>query len=149
MNDRYLFKAKRKNWKELPKEEWWVQGYLFDNGFVDDIRYFIGGLVIEEYKGTACDDWDITGTNFYEIDDTTICQCTGVLDKRKNLIWENDIIKTEVGKAIVNWNHCAWRIKWLQDTVWRRDLWYWVKSDDWSVEVIGNIFDNPELLEAE
>lgn len=22
-----LFKAKRKNWRELPKEEWWVEGY--------------------------------------------------------------------------------------------------------------------------
>lgn len=21
-----LFKAKRKNWRELPKEEWWVEG---------------------------------------------------------------------------------------------------------------------------
>lgn len=22
-----LFKAKVKNWKQLPKEEWWVEGY--------------------------------------------------------------------------------------------------------------------------
>ena len=22
-----LFRAKRKNWRELPKEEWWVEGY--------------------------------------------------------------------------------------------------------------------------
>ena len=22
-----LFKAKRKNWRELPKEEWWIEGY--------------------------------------------------------------------------------------------------------------------------
>jgi hypothetical protein len=32
INDRYLFKAK-KNWQELPKDEQWVQGYLFDDGF--------------------------------------------------------------------------------------------------------------------
>lgn len=30
--NRDLFKAKRKSWKELPKEEWWVEGYLFDDG---------------------------------------------------------------------------------------------------------------------
>ena len=29
MNDRYLFRAKRKNWKQLPKEMWWVEGYLY------------------------------------------------------------------------------------------------------------------------
>lgn len=33
INDRYLFKAKKKNWQELPKDEQWVQGYLFDDGF--------------------------------------------------------------------------------------------------------------------
>lgn len=27
MNDRYLFKAKRKNWQEFQKEEQWVYGY--------------------------------------------------------------------------------------------------------------------------
>ena len=27
MNDRYLCRAKRKNWRELPKEKWWVEGY--------------------------------------------------------------------------------------------------------------------------
>lgn len=28
MNDRYyLCKAKQKDWRELPKEKWWVQGY--------------------------------------------------------------------------------------------------------------------------
>lgn len=32
MNREILFKAKRKSWKELPKEEWWVEGYLFDDG---------------------------------------------------------------------------------------------------------------------
>lgn len=26
MSREILFKAKRKNWKELPKEEWWIEG---------------------------------------------------------------------------------------------------------------------------
>lgn len=25
-----IFKAKRKNWKELPKEQWWVEGAIFE-----------------------------------------------------------------------------------------------------------------------
>jgi len=28
MSREILFKAKRKNWRELPKEEWWVEGDL-------------------------------------------------------------------------------------------------------------------------
>ena len=27
MSREILFKAKRKNWKELPKEEWWIEGF--------------------------------------------------------------------------------------------------------------------------
>ena len=27
MKDRYLFKAKQKNWRKLPKEQWWITGY--------------------------------------------------------------------------------------------------------------------------
>ena len=53
MSDRYLFKAKKKNWQELPKDEQWVQGYLFDDGFKNG-RVFVGGFVIEKYNGTAC-----------------------------------------------------------------------------------------------
>lgn len=51
MEDRYLFKAKRIDWRELPKEKWWVEGYLFDDGITSSHRMFVGGLVIEPCKG--------------------------------------------------------------------------------------------------
>ena len=85
MEDRYLFKGKRIDNGE------WVQGYLFDDGF-ENGRMFVGGLVIDEYHGTACDDWSITGINFCEVDPSTVCQCTGLKDKNGKLIWENDIV---------------------------------------------------------
>ena len=55
MNREILFKAKRKSWKELPKEEWWVEGYLFDDGMPEPKHYFIGGIIVKPYEGTACD----------------------------------------------------------------------------------------------
>lgn len=142
MEERYLFKAKR-----LDNGEW-VQGYLFDDGF-ENGRIFIGGLVIEKYNGTACDEWNVTGIDFYEVDPSTICQCAGLKDKNGKLIWENDVVNLKNGKGVVIWDKAEWRIKWIKDTIWRKDLHFWVNEDDWKCEVIGNIFDNPELLESE
>lgn len=154
MNDRYLFKAKKKNWQELPKDEQWVQGYLFDDGFKNG-RVFVGSFVIEKYNGTACDEWTVTGINFYEIDPNTICQCTGLKDKNGKLIWENDIASysdliTRDKKTI-----CIERNK-MQASFVRKyrspmGLQY-LYLDEYiasRMEVIGNIFDNPELLESE
>nr|DAL02505.1 MAG TPA: YopX protein [Bacteriophage sp.] len=152
MENRYLFKAKRKNWQELPKDEQWVEGYLFDDGF-ENGRVFVGGFVIEKYNGTACDEWTVTGIDFYEIDQNTICQCTGLKDKNGKLIWENDIVKDERGNLYkAFWQSNYYQFSWVCvkseifqiRTKW--DLWS-IKS--YEIEVIGNIFDNPKLLESE
>lgn len=154
--DRYLYKAKR-----LDNGEW-VQGYLFDDGF-ENGRVFIGGLVIEKYTGTACDDWTISGSCFCEVDKSTICQCTGLKDKNGKLIWEGDIIlfqrdnddcpfpdkdtKKRLGKVFYKDFRTTFAIEMgksgsgsLND-----DLWKYVQNGN-RVEVIGNIFDNPELI---
>ena len=153
MEDRYLFKAKKKNWQELPKDEQWVQGYLFDDGF-ENGRMFVGGLVVEKYTGTACDDWTVTGVDFYEIDPNTICQCTGLKDKNGKLIWEDDIIECKNGKyhfqTQIEWDaYCAGFI--FQDTETSAVGLDAISTNGLysEIEVIGNIFDNKELLESE
>lgn len=152
MNDRYLFKAKKKNWQELPKDEQWVQGYLFDDGF-ENGRMFVGGLVVEKYTGTACDDWAVTGINFYEIDLSTICQCTGLKDNNGKLIWENDICdRKEEYPEIVKYNNSDWTLdysysKGKESGYCYCNLGFYALERKY-VEVIGNIFDNPELLES-
>jgi uncharacterized phage protein (TIGR01671 family) len=130
MNDRYLSKAKR-----IDNEEW-VEWYLIFS--FTDIPY-----IVQEYAHSL----DVMKT--YEVDISTICRCTGLKDKNGNLIWENDIVETQCGKAVVVWDKSEWRIKWIDDLIWRKDLHYWVNDNSWRIEVIGNKFDNPELLEVE
>ena len=134
MEDRYLFKEKR-----IDNEEW-VQGALF-NG---ESHCIIGQEIkFSPYTEHEC---KIVG---YEVDRDTICQCTGLKDKNGKLIWENDIIKCKFGIAVAVWDKSEWRIKLVKDNIWRKDLHYWAVEDNQRTEVIGNIFDNPELLESE
>ena len=147
MEDRYLFKAKRVDNGE------WVQGYLFDDGF-ENGRIFIGGLVIEKYNGTACDDWNVTGIDFCEVDPSTICQCTGLKDKNGKLIWENDICdRKEEYPEIAKYNNGDWTLdysysKGKESGYCCCNLGFYALERK-CVEVIGNIFDNPKLLESE
>lgn len=80
-------------------------------------------------------------------DASTICQCTGLTDKNGKKIWENDIVRTNRGRLCsVVWfaspRYQGFDLKPIEcknppPTQW--DLWK-------DLEVIGNIFDNPELL---
>lgn len=126
MEDRDLFKAKRIDNGE------WVQGYLYG---IWEKRYILWGMINDV-------------PNIIEVDPSTICRCTGSKDKNDNLIWENDVVKCKVGTAKVIFDRLEWRTEWLEDNLWRKDLYYWAVEAIQKAEVIGNIFDNPELLEG-
>ena len=76
----------------------------------------------------------------YLVDPSTVCQCTGLKDKNGKLIWENDIVNaTDVNCVCVD----GIVVK-VTDYNLMLNLYY---SDE--LERVGNIFDNPELLESE
>lgn len=137
MEDRYLYKA-----KTTPKEKgefnnvWVIGNLIVSNG-----KYYIHPV------GNVVNVKNETGRIIvmHEVIPDTICQCTGLKGKNGKLIWENDIVRCKVGTAKVIWCKSEWRINWLR----RKGLYYWAFEDIQITEVIGNIFDNPELLESE
>ena len=135
MNDRYLYRAKRKNWRELPKEKWWVEGYY---AYMQPYHYIM-----------PKDNFD----SWIEIDEKTLCACTGLKDKNGKLIWENDIMVAHLDDSFpedttytrVVWNNNGFCTK----EQGSEDIMPLDKFDQEHFEVCGNIFDNPELLEVE
>ena len=137
MEDRYLFKGKRTDNGE------WVIGYY---GVIGERNVIIEKYAENYYCPDICESRH--GNQIHEVNSKTICQCTGLKDKNGKLIWENEIIKCKFGIAVAVWDKSEWRIKLVKDNIWRKDLHYWVVEDNQRTEVVGNIFDNPELLEV-
>ena len=143
-----LFKAKRKNWRELPKEQWWVEGLLWKKKYSSD-RWYI-----------SCFPNKDDNEEIRLIDSATICQYTGLNDKNGNKVWENDIVKywsyhdgddyaqikfgtyQSCFDKMVSKHH-GFYVNWESNR--RKDLGYWLDWTDYA-EIVSNIFDNPELL---
>ena len=145
MGREILFKAKRKNWRELPKEEWWVEGNLITNEREEGTAYI--GYIFDVHNGVI-EDFDIV-----EIDPETLCQYTGKTDKNEKKIWENDIVRTsKFGKDDGNGHNYpgfdVFVVKWDNGgfALFNKRRRFNLRTDEKSYEVIGNIYDNPELL---
>ena len=143
-----LFKAKRADNGE------WVTGYYIKS-LVEGSVY---GYIRESRAGT-----DI------KIMLNTLCQYTGLTDKNGNKIWENDVVKVwwkqrtlkedfepKRYKAVVEFGNpnslysWGWQLRFLEDFPFNVDILLWIDMDETGAycEVIGNIFDNKELLEV-
>ena len=134
MEDRYLFRGKRINNGE------WVEGYLsypFCTKNGNESYYFYA----KDSLGFFCR---------CVVDPSTICQCTGLKDKNGKLIWENDIANclTEYCCGYIGWNESEAGFYFnvlLEDGRFEEEHIYDYQD---VIEVVGNIFGNPELLEV-
>ena len=88
---------------------------------------------------------------WHKIDKNTIGQFTGQKDKNKKEIYEGDILRfSEVDTAIVEWNekYSNFMVKPIQDYYFDSDVLGHALEYNNNVEIIGNIYDNPELLKG-
>ena len=131
MNREILCKAKRKDNGE------WVEGNLITNERNENQKYI--GYIFDERNGMI-EDFDLV-----EVIPETLCQYTGLIDKN---IWENDIVRNEKGDiGVVQWfeEHAAFMI----GNKTKNCVCYLAENDFSKIEVIGNIFDNADLLEVD
>lgn len=138
-----LFKAKRKDWKELPKEQWWVEGYYV---YCRKRHYILP--VLNKAIG-----FDEREDEWIEIDPDTLCQYTGLTDKHDNKIWENDILCGRLDEEYPE-NITYKKVVWDMNGFYTKeecstDLDPLDEFDAEYFEVCGNIFDNADLLEVE
>ena len=97
------------------------------------------------FKGYSI--FDTIWKNFITVNSKTVGQYTGLKDKNGTMIFEGDIVKTVEGPFKVVCEHGAF---WLYDELLlsndHLDFLGTYKTE--AIEVIGNIYDNPELLEV-
>ena len=115
---------------------------LFRGKRIDNGEWLEGDLIHAPDGRAAISTVD----DLLEVQHETVCQYTGLTDKGSRKIWENDIIR---------YNKKLFRVAWKADCTHfaayplDKEIRYapclnigTMKS----VEVVGNIFDNPELL---
>lgn len=146
-----LFKAK---WKDNGE---WIEGSLIDLDIDSGYCY-----IVPPYKKASILPINFLITDRMKlVDPETLCQFTGLCDKNGNKIWENDIIKYRFGEIYApikygyyqncfdaqKTEHVGFYVDWTEDQYLRKDLGYWINMV--YAMPVGNIFDNPELLQEE
>jgi uncharacterized phage protein (TIGR01671 family) len=152
--EKYLFRGKEKDSGK------WIYG---------DLRHISdghGGYILCIVDNTNGRNNDVTGI---EVSPNTVGQYTGMTDKNSTKIFEGDIIEsvsrlvnsvgtptggTDISRYIIEWGEHKWVKKiffcnrgdyWKKNNVLPKDLYPYTTSR--YCEVIGNIYDNSELLE--
>ena len=142
MSREHLYKAKRVNWMELPKEEWWVEGNLL----ISDEDYYIipdfGVSCVEKLNNYVCD--KLITLHAFEVEKETICEYTGLNNKNSRKIFENDILNVTYSDQVGECHHAE---NYLLDDLRNTSVIGWLDYAN-ELEIVGNIFDNPELLEG-
>lgn len=89
-----------------------------------------------------------SGTVTYDFDSKTVCQYTGLTDKNGGKIFEGDIVRENLKGLKLMERKVVWD---KEEGAWMSESESGVRygignANSQSLEVIGNIFDNPELI---
>lgn len=148
MKREILFKAKttKKHNRKHDFNDVWVEGDLVRSGGKYYIHPIANKVKIDGELGKVI--------IVHEVDQNTICQFTGLTDKNGQKIWENDICdRKEKYLEIVMYNEGDWQLDYSY--AFGKEIHYnacnlgFYVCERNCVEVVGNIFDDAELLEVD
>ena len=130
--------------KDIKTKEWHY-GSLVSKYDVEACLYCQYHILEKSEYSRSCD-WDsaLADVYFYEVDEDTLGQFTGLYDKNGTKIFEGDVVN------MLNITDYPMQIKWSKK--WARFIFYnLVNKTEMNLfteqcEVIGNIYDNPELV---
>lgn len=114
----------------------WVEGDLVCD------KYFDGSMSYCIFER------DFDNSNTYTVDPSTLGECTGLTDKNGKLIFEGHIVKYSsrykqcVGEILFSGNQCRFIMRLGSGQVFEV-----ARKYANCYEIIGNIHDNPELLQ--
>ena len=123
-----------------------IQGdHLYENFVYGNLAKYASGV----YNILVPIQW---GFENYEIDPETIGQFTGLYDCEGKEIFEGDILLiSDFSKVACEFRHGAFGYQYCNDFhsfAGNTNFTFNPKNSDESFEIIGNIYDNPELLKG-
>ena len=138
-----LFKA-----KQIDNGEW-IEGSLIDLDIDSGYCY-----IVQPYKKASILPIIFLITDRMKlVDPETLCQFTGLCDKNGKKIWENDILMAHLDESYpedATYEAVEWGVAgWVAHEANSIDRQYIDEFDLEHYEVVGNIFDNKELLQEE
>ena len=117
-------------WDKLNNEMYVVEQINFDCGEFESIGYGI--------------------TNLHGADEIELMQSTGLKDKNGEEIFEGDIVDYKGRKAVIKWHgsYASFIYRFVDELKERVSEWHPLFLAYYHFEVIGNIYENKELLDA-
>ena len=110
----------------------------------DELIIWNGNVYANDSKKLTCN--NLKG---WSIDDEYLMQSTGLKDKNGKEIFEGDILDYRGRKALVRWHgsYASFIYRFVDELQKRNTEWKPLYLAYMKCEIIGNIYENPELLE--
>ena len=146
MNDRYLFRGKRKDNGE------WIEGNLINCAFFNNDGFSI--FYILDTDNIEYDCWEDIAVeiSYLEVIPETVGQCSGIPDKNGTLMYEGDIVKGLFNFGLEIMSVCTFKDGAFGLAAKQCGAYHFsafTSICNVQYEVIGNIHDNPNLLKIE